>query len=261
MNTSLNILFRPVFFLVAGLVFLCATCEEPPPEDEDPVHTVSDFDGNIYRIALIGDQWWMVSNLKTTHFADGSAIPRVESTTEWESLDMDAKAYCYYDNNAETFSFTYGALYSWAAALNGAASSNTNPSQIQGVCPDGWHIPSDAEWKELEMSLGMGGVEADTTGPRGVSVGSQLAVNKDLWEDGLLEDHPEFGTSGFFALPGGGRRFNGTFGHVGDNANFWTSTEVDEVKAWGRHIYSEYTTVHRYKNVKSDGFSVRCVKD
>jgi uncharacterized protein (TIGR02145 family) len=145
--------------------------------------------------------------------------------------------------------------------MNGMESTDINPSQIQGVCPEGWHLPSDREWKELEMFLGMTQAAAGSTGYRGTNEGSMLAHSADLWADGYLKRNPLFGTSGFVAQPSGGRRYNGTFGHLGDNANFWTATEKSSSAAWGRHLYSDYSTIHRYSNVKSDGFSVRCVKD
>lgn len=248
--------------LLIGTSLLYYACDKNEDElDKAPVSTVTDYDGNTYQTVKIGNQTWMTKNLETTHYADGSEIPKVESTPVWEALSSRDSAYCYYNNNTNQEAFTFGALYTWAAALNGAESSDSNPSGIQGVCPDGWHIPSDGEWKELETFLGMDQTEADTTGARGFDIGSQLAISMDLWTDGLLESNPLFGASGFMALPGGGRRYDGSFGHMGDNANFWSATEGDSAKAWGRHLYSIYTTVHRYRNVKSDGFSVRCVKD
>ena len=247
--------------LCSLLLFSSGCTKEEDVSEGSPLTTVTDYDGNVYRAVHIGRQWWMASNLQSTHYADGTEIPMVESNSAWEALGPGDSAYCYYNNNTGREAFTYGALYTWSAALNGAEGSNNTPSEIQGVCPDGWHIPSDAEWKELELHLGMPQLEVDTTGPRGLGLGSQLAVNMDLWADGLLQSSTEFGASGFLALPGGGRRYDGTFGHLGDNANFWSATERDSAKAWGRHIYSIYTTVHRYSNVKSDGFSVRCVKD
>ncbi len=248
-------------FCLFAWMLLPMSCEKMKPEDPSKLSSITDFDGNIYHTLKIGDQRWMMSNLKTTHYADGTDILFVTRDEDWEALDSEAKAYCYYDNSSNAEAFTYGALYTWAAAMDGSESPGNGMEIVQGVCPDGWHIPSDNEWKEMEKNLGMGTIDADTTGPRGISIGSQLAVNRDLWTDGLLEDNPLFGSSGFKALPGGGRRFNGTFGHVHDNANFWTATEADDTRAWGRHIYAEYTTVHRYRNVKSDGFSVRCVQD
>ncbi len=244
---------------VVPLQYSCEKTEEG--ENETLPTTITDYDGNSYHTMKIGNQWWMASNLETTHYADGTEIPLVESISSWDALGSEEIAYCYYNNDGNGEAFTYGALYTWAAALNGAGSSGNIPSGIQGVCPDGWHMPGDSEWKELEMYLGMAQADADTTGPRGINVGSKLAINLGLWSDGSLKASAAFGTSGFMALPGGGRRYDGTFGHLSDNANFWSATERDTSKAWGRHIYSIYTTVHRYSNVKSDGFSVRCVKD
>ena len=248
-------------FLVC-LILLQYSCEKTEEaEIETLLFAITDYDGNTYNTIEIGNQWWMASNLETTHYADGTEIPLVESISSWDALGSGHIAYCYYNNDSNGEAFTYGALYTWAAALNGVGSSDNNPSGIQGVCPDGWHIPSDSEWKELETYLGMAQADADTTGPRGLYIGSKLAINASLWADGTLKANDSFGTSGFMALPGGGRRYDGTFGHLGDNANFWSATERDTAVAWGRHIYSIYSTVHRYSNVKSDGFSVRCVKD
>ncbi len=112
--------------------------------------TVTDIDLNVYQTVQIGDQIWMAENLKTTRYADGSDIPLVEGSVEWDALTATGKAYCWYDNST-TNRDIYGGLYTWSAAMNGAASSEANPSGVQGVCPDGWHLPSDAEWKELEI--------------------------------------------------------------------------------------------------------------
>lgn len=243
-----------------GIFMMQYSCEKTV--DEEFVHalkSITDFDGNTYYIKEFGNQWWMVNNLKVTHYADGTEIPAIEDPSEWEFLDLDERAYCYYNNNKSGEALTYGALYTWAAATNGGAGSD--PGMVQGVCPDGWHLPSDNEWKELEMYLGMSQADANDEGYRGFNEGSQLAHSADLWANGYLKENPVFGTSGFLAIPGGGRRYNGTFGHLGDNSNFWTATEKDQSVAWGRHIYAGYSTVHRYSDIKSDGFSVRCVRD
>ncbi len=182
----------------------------------------------------------MVNNLKTTHYANGTEIALVKSTSNWEALDYDGKTYCYYNNNENSESNTYGALYTWAAAMNGAESSDNNHNSVQGVCPDDWHLPSDNEWKEMEMYLGMSQADADLKGYRGTNQGSKLAGSANLWSDGFLENDAEFGASGFIALPCGGRRYDGSFGHLGDNANFWSATQNDSLVAWGRHLYSSY---------------------
>lgn len=248
------LMFALLCFIVVP--YSCDKLEEP--ENESDLVIIADYDGNNYHTKKIGDQWWMVNNLKTTHYADGTAIPLVESNSIWEALAYDQKAYCFYNNDEGN---AYGALYTWAACMNDHESVDGNPSEVQGVCPDGWHIPSDTEWKELEMYLGMSQATADISGLRGANEGSKLATSANLWLDGYLENDAEFGASGFTVQPGGGRRYDGSFDHMGDNANFWTATEDDYFRAWGRHIYSSYTSIHRYKNVKSDGFSVRCVKD
>ena len=249
------------------LALLCVmtfpySCEKSEdPEIDTHLGTVTDYDGNSYSAIQLGDQWWIVTNLKTTHYADGTEIPLVENTSDWENLGYDDKAYCFYNNSTNNEARIYGALYTWAAAMNGATNNYSNPIEVQGVCPDGWHLPSDEEWKELEMFLGMSQDTVDIIGLRGTDIGSKLASSPGGWEDGYLDSNPVFGTSGFNAKPGGGRRYDGTFGHKGDNANFWTATEYSDIRAWGRHIYSSYSSVHRYRNAKSDGFSVRCVKD
>lgn len=223
--------------------------------------TVIDYEGNKYRTIKLGEQWWMVNNLKTTHYPDGSEIPVVESVSVWEALGYEEIACCFYDNGKNNEARIYGALYTWPAVMKGQPSSDMNPSGVQGVCPDGWHVPSDSEWKELEMFLGMSEAATDSIGFRGSNQGSMLASSASFWQDGYLDSNPAFGMTGFHAQPGGGRRYDGTFGHKGDNANFWTATEYSNIRAWGRHIYAQYSSVHRYRNAKSDGFSVRCVKD
>lgn len=259
--------------LTAGNKYLCLlalscvmtfpySCEKSEdPEIDTQLGTVTDYDGNSYYTIQLGDQRWMINNLRATHYADGTAIPLIENVSVWEALGYDEKAYCFYNNNENNEAQTYGALYTWEAAMNGAVSSDNKPSGVQGVCPDGWHLPSDNEWKELEIFLGMTQAEADLKGLRGTNEGSKLANSSDLWLDGYLVNDSAFGSTGFIAQPAGGRRYDGTFDHIGDNVNFWTATEHNNIRAWGRHIYSSYTSLHRYYNVKSDGFSVRCVKD
>ena len=102
-------------------------------------------DGKVYNIVKIGNQWWMAENLNAIKYSDGTAIPLVEDTAAWNNLTEIDKAYCYYDNDVSNGDI-YGALYTWVAAMNGAVSSDANPSGVQGICPAGWHMPSDEEW-------------------------------------------------------------------------------------------------------------------
>lgn len=199
----------------------------------------------------------MAENLKTIHFADGSAIPQPEGTSAWMNLGDSDMAYCWYDNST-TNRDIYGGLYTWAAAMNGAGSSNSNPSGVQGVCPDGWHLPSDAEWQELEMHLGMSQGEADSVGWRGTDQGAKLKeTGTSHW------DSPNTGannSSGFTALPGG-FRYGVESGYLGYRASFCSATEFDGPFAWYRYLFINNAAVHRSFNYKKDPRSVRCVGD
>jgi uncharacterized protein (TIGR02145 family) len=224
--------------------------------------TIRDIDGNMYNTVLIGNQCWMAENLKTTHYASDIAIPNVTSITAWENLGNNNTddAYGYYDNSS-TNANIYGALYTWAAAMgDNAVSSSINPSGVQGICPTGWHLPSDNEWKQLEMQLGMSQSEADQDVFRGTNQGSQLAGNSLLWESGSLENNAQFGTSSFTALPGSFYGI-GPFSYLGTKGFWWSSTEDDSLTAWYRGLWSSNSEVDRGILWKSEGLSVRCLKD
>ena len=140
---------------------------------------------------------------------------------------------------------TYGVLYNWPAALS--------------ACPPGWHLPSDAEWKQLEMYLGITSAQADATGWRGTAEGGKLK------EEGTTHwDSPNTGatnSSGFTALPGGYRSLNGSFNYIGIYGVWWSSTVYGTDYAWGRSLYYGNSTVHRGGYDKFYGFSVRCLRD
>ena len=206
----------------------------------------------------------MAENIKVTKYPDGTNIPIVTDSTAWMSLDDydTTDAYCYYNNNVSGEADTYGALYTWAGAMgDNAVSSSNNPSGVQGICPNGWHLPSDDEWKELEMELGMSQSEADQSEIRGTNEGSKLASNSSLWNNGILENNAEFGSSGFSALPSGCRWDNGSFFGKENNAYFWSATEASSTHAWSRLLTYYEAGVWRYDTYKSYGFSVRCLKD
>ena len=226
-----------------------------------PCEIVMDFDGNPYNTVKIGRQVWMKENMKTTHYADGNVIPLVEGQTEWDEQGSGGKAYCYYNNDTLNKD-VYGSLYNWAAAMNGVSSSNGNPSGVQGICPGGWHMPSDEEWKELEMFLGMSREEADIMGDiRGTDEGGKLK------EEGTVHwSEPNSGatnSSGFTALPGGyrDRSSNGGYLHLGGHAYFWTSTEYSITNGWERKLTHENPKSPRRTYDKIAGYSVRCLRD
>lgn len=218
--------------------------------------TVTDYDDNIYNWTRIGDQRWMVENLKSTHYADGTEIPFVESTYGWENLSDSDKGYCYFENSSSN-NDVYGALYNWAAVMNGQSSDDS--IQIQGVCPTGWHLPSDTEWKELEVFLGLDTLNVDNIGWRGFNEGGKLK------EEGTEHwDSPNTGATNikdFTALPGGYRIYYGAFNELGFGAYFWSATEFNNTQSWKRYLHADEKSIGRKMELKNSGFSVRCIED
>ena len=208
--------------------------------------TVTDIDGNVYQTIIIGTQEWMAENLKVTHYRDGTAIPTGHSNSVWGNLSTGA--YCAYDNN-ESNADTYGYLYNWYAV-----------DDSRNIAPEGWHVPTDDEIKQLEMHLGMSQSEADDTGYRGTNEGSKLAGRADIWIDGNLENNSEFGTSGFMALPGGYRDGGGNYCGMGSSGDFWSSTGDSSYGAWDRGLGYYGSEVGRGSGDKRYGFSVRCLR-
>ncbi|MEN8121618.1 MAG: FISUMP domain-containing protein [Bacteroidota bacterium] len=223
--------------------------------------TTTDFDGNEYTTIKIGLQWWMAENLKVTTYADNSAIPLTANNTEWGSLgdnNID-DAYCYYNDNTGGEAAKYGALYTWAAAMgDNAESSDSNPSGVQGICPNGWHLPGNAEWKQLEMYLGMSESQANEIDWRGTDEGGKL---KEAGIANWNDPNDASNESGFTALPGGRRDQSGGFNDEGGFAFFWCATEDDGTNGLRRRLWSGETRIELYPGAKSSGFSVRCVRD
>jgi uncharacterized protein (TIGR02145 family) len=225
--------------------------------------TVNDYDGNTYKTVKIGSQWWMAENLKTTHFSNGTEIPLIENNVSWYNLDFSNKAYCYY-NDSITYANKYGALYNWAAAMNGSESSENIPSHVSGVCPDGWHLPSDGEWIVLEMQLGMSYDEAWLVGWRGTNEGTKIKAKEGWYNNGNGTN-----SSGFSALPAGIRSGNGLFSDEGKATHFWSTTEYINIVtfafnrklAYNKSGVGWFQASHYYGYPKNFGFSVRCVKD
>ncbi len=209
--------------------------------------TVTDIDGNVYQTITIGDQVWMMENLKVTHYRNGDPIPNVTDGGTWEGLTTGA--YCNYNNNEGNVA-TYGRLYNWYAV-----------DDSRNIAPEGWHVPTDEEWKQLEMYLGMSQAEADADALdwRGTDEGGKLK------ETGTTHwNSPNEGAtneSGFTALPGGFRHHSGNFGNMGYYAYFWSSTETSSSYAWYRNLGYSGSQVYRSNYYKQDGFSVRCVRD
>ena len=249
--------------LVPVLLFLLipilTNCEKD--DDTQNTLTVTDVDGNTYTTVQIGDQIWMAENLKTSHYANGTEIELVTDESAWSNLTFSDKAISYYENSIANKE-AYGALYTWAGAMNGSTSSDSNPSNVQGVCPDGWHLPSDNEWKELEMHLGMSQNETEMYTFRGTNEGSKIAGDSRLWNEGILVTDIAFGSSGFWAIPSGYRNAdNGGAYQLHEIAAFWSTTESGDTLSLSRLLNTHWTQIHRFTDSKKTGFSVRCIKD
>ncbi len=235
--------------LLIILMFFALTCKKDltaPLADNFRIKSgVMDRDGNSYRIVKIGNQWWMAENLKVTRYRNGDAIPHVMDEFAWSELTTDA--YCNYDNN-ETNATTYGRLYNWWAV-----------NDPRNIAPEGWHVPSDAEWKQLEMHLGMSQSQADSTGFRGMYEGGKLKEKGTAhWRSPNAGASDEYG---FTALSTGYRLDHGGYSSIGYNANFWSSTESGMHFAWSRHLHCTCAGIARYAYYKRHGLSVRCVRD
>ena len=222
-----------------------ASVSIPITEVSGEVKTITDIDGNVYNTIVIGTQVWMAENLKVTHYRNGDAIPNVNDAKEWENHATGA--YCNYDNKSNN-SATYGCLYNWYAI-----------NDSRNITPEGWHVPSDADWKILEMYLGMSQSDADDRSWRGTDEGGKLK------EAGITHwSSPNTGAtneSGFSALPGGFRYVDSDYYDMVNCAYFWSSTESYSADAWFRRLNYDYSGVLRSTDYRECGFSVRCVRD
>jgi uncharacterized protein (TIGR02145 family) len=202
-------------------------------------------DNQAYKTVKIGDQIWMAENLNF-----GTQVDGVSSQTDNNIIEK----YCYEDSVANCT--TYGGLYQWDEMMQYVTTESA-----QGVCPTGWHLPSDDEWKMLEMELGMSLSQADATGFRGTDQGSQLAGDELLWLDAELDQNGVFGSSGFLSFPGGLRNTSGGFETQDALFLSWSSSELGG-NAWYRVLDFGTPLVGRdVDGSKSFGFSVRCVQD
>jgi len=191
---------------------------------------IRDFDGNIYTEVTVATQVWLKENIAAEHYMDGTPIPGV-------------RVY----GDVETNAGRFGRLYTWDDIMNGASSTEDNPSGIQGPCPDGYHVPSDPEWKQLELFLGMKQSQADSLGWRGT-------------------------VEAMYILEGGntGLEIKWTGLYDADVANYagkltlgfyWTATDYNASYAYFRQFEKNIITINRQLKPKDYGFSLRCIKD
>jgi len=200
---------------------------------------VSDVDGNVYNTVTIGTQTWMAENLKTTKYNDNTPIPLVTNNVVWSGLSTPA--YCWYNNNATAFLTTYGALYNWYVV-------DTAGNGGKNVCPTGWHTPDSTEWTTLTVYLGGENVAGGKLKEFGTF--NWLSPNTGATDE-----------SGFTALPGGCRFYDGTFGDLSSEGCWWSSTKGSRGGAYYWYLFYSNSSMYRYSYETQSGFSVRCLKD
>jgi len=203
------------------------------------IDSVSDVEGNIYHVVPIGTQSWLRENLLVSKYRNGDAIPKVTLDAQWKIVTTGA--YCTYDNLAANFT-AYGALYNFQALAD-----------TRGLCPYGWHVPSDAEWTQLATFLGgsnSAGGPMKSTGTIEQGTGLWYSPNTDATN-----------SSGFTGIPGGYRINYGTYYSIGNVGYFWSSSDTASANGWNYVLDANNGKLLRNFNLKNNGFSVRCCKD
>ena len=213
------------------LAMLWTACNKESEDDGQKLNGswTDTEDGTVYRTLQLGDQIWLADNLNRGFMIDGAEDQQDNGVIE---------KYCY-DNNP-VLCEKYGGLYQWDEAMQYSTQESS-----QGICPAGWHIPSDSEWKILELFLGM----------------SREDANEKLWrgiDQGVLIQPG--GETGFEALRGGNRFLAGSFSQIGSAGYFWTSTGTEGRHAWRRGVNINEEGIYRSENHRSFGFSVRCIR-
>jgi uncharacterized protein (TIGR02145 family) len=200
---------------------------------QDSGNNITDIDGNQYNTIAIGNQVWMKENLRTSRFADGTAIPLTIDNKQW--CRLTSGGFCWYNNDSIAGNVPYGKLYNWYAVQSGK------------LCPSGWHVPSDFEWTDLAEFLG------------GTKVaGGKLKENSVLWKS---PNKNATNDVGFSAIPGGYRNSIGKFFYRGYFDYWWSSTELSSISSWYWYVYFDTAILYRDKDFKTMGHAVRCIKN
>lgn len=212
--------------------------EDTVEPDDDGLKNVTDIDGNKYSVVKIGTQYWMMSNLRTTKYNDGSAITLMEDAAAWgENATTKIAAYCYQNNDPANIE-VYGLLYNYYAVATGK------------LCPEGWHVPSI---DEVNMTIELlGGEDA---------AGGKMKSTSGWKYKG--EENPAYqgtNSSGFTGLPGGSREDDGTYWNFESYGYWWSSTAVSTAQANGFYLYYNRPTVLVTSPQQRTGYSVRCIR-
>jgi len=220
---------------VAGLMIWCIDYKRLQVYDGQTWQELAWIIPANLQSVTIGTQIWSLNNLDVVTYSNGDSIPKVSDPTVWANLTTGA--YCYYANDSANYASVYGKLYNWYAV--------TDP---RGLAPVGWHIPTDEEWTTLTTFLGGESIAGEKLKEAGFShwVTPNLANN----------------SSGFTALPGGGRLSTGSINSiVGERGYWWSTTEQSTTTAWPRALINSTINTFRTASNKKSGYSVRCIKN
>ena len=252
-------------------IAVLTSCNPETNEPTDPIDPISppfvscgdgfEFDSYVYATVQIGGQCWFAENLRSAYYANGDTIPTLLPNDEWYDAPENnlGATTVYGDGNSQVNEgstdeaanlFYYGRLYNWPAVVD-----------ARGLCPSGWHVPTDEEFMTLEMELGMSQEEANSTGWRGSDQGTQMKAS--------LDDFPSWdgtNTSGFKAIGAGYRGNGGFFASQDVYTYFWTSTAAlttpaNETNALSRDLNVGDGRVVRGNMPHGMGLSVRCIQD
>jgi uncharacterized protein (TIGR02145 family) len=247
------------FLIVVGLVLILTNSCKKENNDDNSSGSITDKDGNVYTSVTIGTQTWMLENLKTTKYNDGTDIPKVTDDAIWASLTTPA--YCWQKNDEATYKNRYGALYNWFVVKTGK------------LAPKGWHVPTDADWTTLEIYLQNHGFNydgiIDVDNDRSTNNKTAISLAKTTeWPAsqnvGALgnPNYPSFqNKSGFTALPGGYRYSDGRLLSAGASGLWWSSTEYSAGQALYRLLRHDNSDFLQNNVPETNGMSVRCIKD
>lgn len=222
--------------LILSIVLMTSLIVEPNKSNKQSSREeTSDVDKKpLFGEVKIGKQIWMTENLNVDKFRNGDLIQHAKTTDEWEKAAKEGKAaWCYYDNDSIN-GIKYGKLYNWYAV-----------NDPRGLLPDGWHVPSDKEWKKLVKSLG----------------GDDIAGAKMKSKNGWKQNGNGTNESGFDGLPGGVIVPFGEFRFITQGGGWWSSSENDTEQAWFRGLDFDTSVLGRTNHSKGLGLSVRGVKD
>ncbi len=236
---------------------------------------VKQDNSGLIKTVTIGTQVWMLENLNVSTFKNGVAIPEVQDKDAWNKASKNHQpAWCYYDNDPKNGA-KYGKLYNWYAVID-----------TSGLCPQGWHVPSDADWEILITYLGGKDVagakmKAKSGWNKWVEQNEITCPVCNLWSDeyrskiachrckdnrtipNVIIYHSGDGNniSGLASLPGGIRLNNGYCSYIGEDGYWWSSTENNNFDVWYRYLYNDSELAYRFNDSKGCGISVRCLRD